>query len=150
MSQFIEPYVKPVEMLFPDGAMAIGKFLIWDNDNDNPKLARVTLQFLERQLSSRNASFQIALRDIRGQLERDGILIRCYGCSRNVWASSMSGSMGRGVRAYKCFLGKKGDRRDLISIFDSGPDVDPCTLKDQEEFHKRWLASIANPSERRH
>jgi hypothetical protein len=30
----------------------------------------------------------------------------------------------------------------MVSIFDSGPDTDPCTFAEQDQFHRQWLVSI--------
>jgi hypothetical protein len=61
----------------------------------------------------------------------------------------MGASMGNGEMAYRCYLGKKGDMKDLVSIFDSGQDVDPCSLKEQLEFRRQWLLSIGVDPDRK-
>jgi hypothetical protein len=45
-------------------------------------------------------------------------------------------------RAYKLYANKKSDLKDIVSIFDSGPDVEPCTVEEHAKFHKDWLLSI--------
>jgi hypothetical protein len=145
-----EPFSRPIEVLLPDKSTAVGKLLLWDSDPDNPKVARITLQLMGREFSSRNVSYNHALNDIRRQLENDGILLKCYGSSRNVWPSSVTSGMGRGGEAYRLYLGKKGERKDVVSIFDSGSNVDACTLAEQEEFHKQWLLSVGISPGKRH
>jgi hypothetical protein len=141
-SQKHEPLVKAVEVLLPKKSIVQGKFHLWHEDPNNRKFARITLQFSDREFSSSNISCFYALKNIRRELEREGILLKCYGASRNVWPSGMSTSMRRGEMAYKLFLGKKGDIKDLVSIFDSDSDVDPCNFEEQKKFNGEWLVSI--------
>lgn len=135
------PLTRPVDILSPDKTTVHGTFLLQNEDRDNRKCALITLQYLNRQLSASNAGYFHALMDIRLELEKEGILLKCYGASRNVWPSGMGLSMG-GSKAYKQFLGKQCDIRDLVSVFDSGSDIDPCTVEEQRQFHKEWLLSI--------
>ena len=58
----------------------------------------------------------------------------------------MSLDMGGGIKAYKLQMGVHGKLADLVSIFDTGPDVSPATVSEQEQFYKEWLASLGNAS----
>jgi hypothetical protein len=136
------PETKPVEVILPNATVVNGNFLIWNEDPANKKLARLTLQFQGHELSSSNLSLFRALFEIRQKLEPDGILVRCYGSTKHVWPSGMGASMTRGVKSYKHYLGKRGDLKDIVHIFDSGPEVDPCTCEEQHQFHQKWLSSI--------
>jgi hypothetical protein len=128
-----EPRTIPVEVLLPDKAIVSGKFVIWPNDPDDSELGRVDLQFLDKSFTGSDASFNYALNRIREEIEQQGVLLKCYGASRNVHASGMSSSMGRGGFAYIMDPNVDADKR-LVSIFDSGPDVDPCTIEEQRQF----------------
>lgn len=79
---------------------------------------------------------------VREVLDQEGFLLRCYGASLNVYPSGMSYSMGGGSMAYRLFLGQPGRQKDLVSIYDTGPDMIPSTVKAQEEFHERWVRSL--------
>ena len=50
--------------------------------------------------------------------------------------------MGQGLKAYKQELGRQAMRSDLVMIFNSGPDVQPASVEEQEEFHYQWLQSL--------
>src|ERR1700733_1414978 len=138
----MKPEIKPVEVLMPDKSIVQGTFLLWNEDPKNRKLGRIVFRLMNKEFSSSNVSFFHALRDIRQELEHEGIFLICYGGSRQVWPSGMGLSMARGAKAYKTFLEKKGDIKDLVSIFDSGADVDPCTCEEQSQFHRKWLLSL--------
>src|ERR1700722_11377739 len=142
MSVATKPRTKSIEVLLPDKSTVEGKLLLWDCDPENTKIRRITLRFSGKELSTVDTTYWGALNKIRFELDAEKILLKCYGCSRNVWPSGMGLSMGTGGIAYKIFPAKKGDRKDLVSIFDSGLDVDPCTFNEQKEFHEQWLLSI--------
>ena len=135
----VEPITSPVEVLLPDKSTVQGRFLLWNKDPDNSKHVRLTIQFLNREISASSTTSFHALRNIRRELDCDKILLKCYGASRNVWPSPMGLDVGR---AYKLYANKKGDLKDIVSIFDSGPDVEPCTVEEHAKFHKDWLLSI--------
>jgi hypothetical protein len=137
-----QPRVKSVEIVLPNKSIVCGSFAIWNEDPSNQTLGRVELRLSNRVLSKSNVSFFHALRDIRLELEKENILLKCFGSSRHVWPSGMGFSASKGEMAYKHYLGKKGDVKDVISIFDSGSDIDPCTFEEQMQFHKQWQLSI--------
>jgi hypothetical protein len=39
-------------------------------------------------------------------------------------------------------MGRKVGREDMVSIFDSGPDIDPVSVEIQKEFFNKWLGSF--------
>jgi hypothetical protein len=133
---------KPVDVQLGNKATVPGKFIICLPDPDDRSVVRVKLQFSGREISYVAKSCIFALDRIRADLETDGILLRCYGSSRNVLATGISGSMGAGMLVYRCYLGKRIQESELVSIFHSGPDIDPCTLQEQREFRKLWRASV--------
>ncbi len=81
---------------------------------------------------------------LRGKLENQQIQMVCYGASRTVYLSGMALSMGAGEQAYRLTLGKSALHADLVSIFDSGSDVIPATVDDQQAFYRQWLTSLEN------
>jgi hypothetical protein len=142
-----EPKTKPVDVLLPDKSVVPGKFLIWVNDPKNPNVLRVTVQFLDKEFSNTDTSFNHALHKVHRELDAQGILLKCYGCSRNVWGSSMSSNMMGGGTAFTHYLGDR--KHERVVIFDSGPDVDPCTFEEQKQFHKKWMLSIGIDPEKK-
>jgi hypothetical protein len=76
----------------------------------------------------------------RRALEPKGLIPFCYGASLKVWPSGMARDMGRGLKAYKTEVGAQA--KELVGIFDSGPDVIPAQVVAQEEYHREWIASL--------
>lgn len=136
------PSVKPIDIVLPNKSTVSGKLSLWDEDPENRQFARLTLQFESREITGRGTSYNQALNSIRQQLEKEGVFLKCYGSSRNVWPSSVTSGMGRGGKAYKLYMGRKGERKDVVSIFDCGPDLDICTVNEQEAFYNQWLLSV--------
>jgi hypothetical protein len=46
------------------------------------------------------------------------------------------------MHVYRLTLGKLAGREDLVHIFDTGADVDPALLSDQEAFAQEWFDSL--------
>lgn len=53
----------------------------------------------------------------------------------------MGRDMGAGLRAYKMTIGKHARMEDLVFIFDTGSDVEPCSVLEQRDFFEKWLNS---------
>jgi len=88
----------------------------------------VELRFDERTIIGKSEDFFVALIQVRRTLEMENVFVLIYGASKNVWPSAMARSMGAGLRAYKMTMGKQALKTDLVEIFASGPDVQPCTV----------------------
>jgi hypothetical protein len=100
----------------------------------------LTLTFDGRSHTATDRDYFEALCKIRLELEKENALPMCYGASRNVFPSGMCRDMGRGLKAYKMTLGERGKQSDLVSIFATGPDVDPATVSEQRSFVESWWA----------
>src|SRR5579884_121271 len=133
---------RAVEMLSPDGQITSTEMTLWDEDPDDPELVRLSVAFLGREITRADTDYFAALRAIRTELEQEGLLLICYGASRNVYPSSMMRSMGSGDRAYKLYMGRPARQSDIVSIFDTGSDVLPATVDEQEAYYKKWLSSL--------
>jgi hypothetical protein len=94
------------------------------------------------EFSGEGPDYFDALCEVRRKLEVEGLLVRSYGCSRNLVLSGMCRDMGAGLNGYRVSLGKRPVRGDLVRIFDTGPDVDPVTVEEQRAFGREWLRSI--------
>jgi hypothetical protein len=88
-----------------------------------------------------STDFFAALGEARQRFERDGHRLLCYGASRNVWASGMARDMALGLKVYQLTLGKPGGDVQR-NIFDTGPDVVPSTVAEQEGFYEEWIESL--------
>jgi len=83
-----------------------------------------------------------ALIEIRKQIEPGGVRLHIWGASRDVWPSGMSRQMGLGRSAYRMQLGRPSEKKDLVSVFATGPEIEPSTITEQEKFKDEWLASL--------
>ena len=79
------------------------------------------------------------LHNLRRKLQKDGMDLFCYGSSRNVFPSAMSRA---GSKAYKAFLGQQGRTKDLVDIFEKGPDIEMVSVEEQAAFHRQWFESL--------
>jgi hypothetical protein len=133
---------RSIEILHPNGSRILGELLIWEINPENSENVKLQLKFNERVLESSSENFFFALQVIRRDLEQEGMLLYCYGASRNVYPSPMILDMGPAEKAYKLELGRNASTADLVSIFDTGPDVDPVTVSEQEAFFQKWTSSV--------
>jgi hypothetical protein len=117
-----------------------GTFVVQEDENDGS--CSLTLEFHGGQLMARSSDFFEALCQIRKRLEFAGWRPVCYGSSLNVYPSGMARDMGSGLKAYRLDLGHPATMADLVSIFDTGPDVNPSSVEEQEKFFERWLQSL--------
>src|SRR5688500_18815216 len=113
---------------------------IFEFDHDDEQCV-LTLEMGSERLRAQESDYFEALAKIREELERRGLRPVCYGASRNVFPSGMARDMGAGLKAYKMTLGQPARTKDLVGIFDNGPDVDPVSVEEQERFHRGWLNS---------
>ncbi len=82
-----------------------------------------------------------ALRNLRLKLEKDRLLVHCFGASEDVYPSGMQVSFG-GTKAYRMRLGAPALLGDVVDIFASDDSVKPSTVERQESFRERWIASL--------
>ena len=109
---------------------------------DGKQLCSLELAFAGKRISASGLDFFEALLSLRRQLEQESTFLLVYGASRSVWPSGMTRSMGSGSRAYRITLGKPALGKDMVSIFESGPDVEPATIAEQERYRDEWFASL--------
>ncbi len=50
--------------------------------------------------------------------------------------------MGSGLQLYRLKLGEPAKTDHVVSIFASGPDVEPVTVAEQRDFFDQWLVSL--------
>lgn len=138
----MESDTKVLDLLSSDSINITAELLLWDEDVDDPEMVRLSLRFQKREITKVDTDYFAALCAIRVELETMGILVNCYGASRNVYPSPMMRSMGSGDKAYKLHMGQPAKQENIVSIFDTGPDVRPTTVSDQEDYYKQWLNSL--------
>jgi hypothetical protein len=69
-----------------------------------------------------------ALRNLRLELEKHDILLKCFGASEDVYPSGMQEDMGSAELAYKTRLGERALTKDIVNIFDCDESVKPVTV----------------------
>ena len=134
-----------VDAILPGHTVVEGEFKLWEEDPDHKDRIKLSLSVMGREIVSSHDDFFSAMRVIRRELEKDGILLNCYGASKNVFPPPISQEMGQGWKAHKLRIAHPASQQDLVSIFDSGPDVFPSTVDEQEQFYEQWLESLRSP-----
>ncbi len=70
----------------------------------------------------------------------------CKGAKVNVYPSRMSSQMSCGMVAYQMELGRRADREDMVRIFDYEDTDITNDIREQKDFFKRWIRSLAGGS----
>ena len=96
----------PIQLVHADARISNAEFLVWDFEPDNSDWIRLGLRFEGREIVVSNENYFHAMQAIRLQLEKDELLLNCYGASRNVYPSPMSIDMGAGHKAYRLTIGE--------------------------------------------
>lgn len=101
----------------------------------------ITFHYRGRIIEAKASDFFEAFCSIRKQLEPEKLIPFCYGASLNVFPSGMARDMGAGLSAYRMKIGEHAKLKDLVPIFNSGPDVIPASVADQKRYFKQWVES---------
>ena len=78
-----------------------------------------------------------AQRDLRSQLDGEGILLGVNGARPNSWCSGMQCDMGEGRVTYLLQLGLLG-RPEQVRTLDAAPLDAVGTVAEQDDFQSRW------------
>jgi hypothetical protein len=117
----------------------------WNEGGFRKRECRITLRWDGGEVSAADWNFFEALRRVREQLTPLGLLPDCYGASRKVILTGMAADMGSGWRIYRAEIGRPLSRDDLVSILDSGPDVEPVSVEEQKAFQEQWRRARTVP-----
>lgn len=109
---------------------------------DSSEVCHIAFRYRGRIIEANAADYFDAFCQIRLQLEPERLIPFCYGASLHVFPSGMSRSMGSGLKAYRLSAGRQALTKDLVSIFDSGPDIIPSFVANQEEYFDEWIQSL--------
>ena len=101
----------------------------------------ITFRYRDRVIEASATDYFKAFSQIRLQLEPERLIPFCYGASLNVFPSGMARDMGSGLSAYRLTIGRTPAKDALVRIFDSGPDVIPASVANQEQHYNDWLKS---------
>jgi hypothetical protein len=100
----------------------------------------ITFRYRDRVIEASAYDYFEAFCLVRARLEDEHLIPFCYGASLNVYPSGMCRDMGAGMKAYRMTIGKHVDpKKDLVAIFDQGPDVIPATISRQRQHFEEWL-----------
>jgi hypothetical protein len=130
----------PVQLVHQQGGTFQGVFAIVPGLPH--RQCRLTFRHDDGEITGEAFDYFEAMCQIRNQLEAIGYRPACYGASRNVYPSGMARDMGRGLKAYKLYLGRVSTRSDLVGIFATGGDLDLVSVEDQRAFWKSWWKSL--------
>ncbi len=103
---------------------------------------QLTLRWAGGELQSMEGDYFEAFCRIREQLAEQKLMPMCYGASRQIVISGMGRDMAAGLRVYKVQLGEQAQIKDLVDLFETGEDVEPVSVAEQEAFQKQWYASL--------
>ena len=114
----------------------------WDEGGFSHRVCRITMRYGNEKIEASDRDYFETFCRVRERLELVGLIPMCYGASRNVFPSAMGRDMADGLRAYRMRIGERSVSKDLVSIFDSGADIDPVSVSCQKEFFDKWLESL--------
>jgi hypothetical protein len=143
MDQVIDQFTKEIRVIRPDNS----QFLAVVDGEERLEAGRtsywLTLRWDESIVTeTSDEGFFDALRKVRLHLDRNSLLLCCFGASEDVYPSPMQESMGPALQAYRTRLGHQALLRDLVDIFASDESIRPSTVEQQGRFHRKWLDSL--------
>jgi hypothetical protein len=83
-----------------------------------------------------------ALRALRIDLAKEGIIIACNGSRKNVYPSGMGRSMSAGRMSYVMRIGHATEVKDLVDIFDPASREEVSSVEEQSKFYSEWIKSF--------
>ena len=99
----------------------------------------MTLTIADRSWTGSGSNAFHALRALRTELDRAGVLIGVNGARPIAWASGMQADMGEGKLVYLCEMGARG-RPPSVGTLDAAPLDSVGSVAEQNEFHTAWIA----------
>ena len=134
--------VREIEVLKSDGSRIPGTLTLWTESPSEADRVELLLETGGATFSVVERDFWKALVGLRELMEHKDLRPVVYGASRNVTSSDKSVEVSHGLYGYRLTLGKLAVREDLVHIFETGDDVDPVLVSEQEEFARRWFDSL--------
>lgn len=115
----------------------------WNEAGSRRTECRITLKWADREVNQVDGDFFKSLKRVRKQLALLGLHPLCYGASRNIVITGMAIDMSLGMKIYKeVKLNTFPTRAQLVGLFDSGNDIEPVSVEEQEEFQREWVKSV--------
>jgi hypothetical protein len=119
-----------------------GVLTIWEEAPNNENYVMLELKFENNCYKILQENFFLALIDLRKILEKSNIQICCNGAAKNVYPSNMQMSMGDCLYAYKIYLKKTAQKKDIVNIFDCDNTLEFVSINVQNNFYKKWINSV--------
>jgi hypothetical protein len=117
----------------------------WTEDGFRKTEVRLVIRWAAGEAVEVDWNYFAALCRVREHLAALGLTPRCYGACRNLVLSGMCLDMALGAKGYLARLGQPTRLSDLVSIFETGPDMELVSVAEQEEFKRAWLRSLKRP-----
>ena len=114
----------------------------WSENNQRYTECRIKLTWSGGEVECIAGIFFECFKRVREKLAKQGIYPLCYGASRKVVITGMAAEMGLGLKVYKAEIGSFPSRKQLVSIFDYGEDIESVTVEVQEKFQRQWVRSM--------
>lgn len=119
-----------------------GILSIWEEAPDDENYVMLELKLKNDCYTILQKNFFLALIELRKLLEKKNIQIYCNGAAKNVYPSNMQMSMGDGLHAYKIYLKKPAQKKDIVNIFDYDDKLEFVSINTQKRFYEKWINSI--------
>ena len=111
--------------------------------NINKKKERVNANVMIEEIgeiSETGPTVFEAFLKIREKTDEYGIKFLCSGARKDAWPSGMSNQMASGTVVYINSIGDKGG--GIIDMFNPCKSCFISTVKEQRDYHRKWIASI--------
>jgi len=129
--------------LLLDGQSVLGDLTLAEQaDAPEDAAFHLELKYETEAVEGSGADYFEALVSLRRKLEARQVLICVNGASKGVWPSAMSRSMSCGLKAYRMKIGHQALTQDLVEVFAFDPEMQPCSIVEQENFKNEWFASL--------
>ncbi len=117
----------------------------WTENQKRNTECRITLKWVDGEIQCVAFNFFESFKLVRKRLALEALYPMCYGSNRNIVVTGMAIDMGLGLKIYKGVkLGSFPTRKQLVSLFASGEDIEPVSVEEQEEFQRQWAESLRN------
>jgi hypothetical protein len=142
MDRIVDKFTASVDLVRDDGSRSPADLRVEERKEDGRTVFAISLERSGKTfIGTAEEGFFHALRSLRLELEKDKMLLHCFGASEDVYPSGMQVSSG-GTKAYRRRLGAPALQKDVVDIFASDDSIKPATVEAQERFRERWLASF--------
>jgi len=119
------------------------RYRLWTEKGFSKSEVRLEFRWPWKRVRASDYNYFDALCRAREQLSALGFKPRCYGACRNLVVTGMWADMASGEVGYLTELGRPVTRRDMVNIFDSGPDMDLVSVDEQAAYRKEWKESVS-------